>query len=254
MPQIIAFTSPKGGCGATFVCVSVCRMLAEKSHTVLALDMCFDKCTLDFALGFQNEYVYTFSDVIRGDCSFSDAVCRGYGDFLRADYERDLFDYNRAAEILKNSSYEYVLIDVSSVYDEAPNKVAAFADKLVLVTDPAPVSARLCQSISERIGDICDICVVINKIVPYYIRDGIHLTVDEVLDSVGYPLLGLVPWDYAAEFVLANASETMDDYLSLKNPFSNIADRICGERVAACDMEAFFKDGRIYKYLTKGRK
>ena len=39
MSEIIAFSSPKGGCGATFVCAGVWLSLARKGVSVFASDL-----------------------------------------------------------------------------------------------------------------------------------------------------------------------------------------------------------------------
>ena len=254
MPKIVVFTSPKGGSGATFACACMCRTLAEKQQKVLALDMCFERCSLDFALGFQDEYIYTLSDVIDGSCSLSEAVCRDEVDFLRADYDNDFFDYDKALDIVKNSHYDYVLIDALSYDKNCIEVLKSVADIFIAVTDCSDISVKLTQSFAEGISEHSSVYVLINKIVPYYIRDNLHLTVDDVLDRIGHNLIGLVPWDCMAQFITGGKWHTLSDYSGLNEPFSNIATRLMGERAAACDIENLFKTATTYKYLTKGRK
>ena len=254
MAQVVVFTSPKGGSGATFACALTGYMLSELSRRVLALDMCFDRGTLDFALGFQNEYIYTLADVLNGDATLEEAGCVGRVDFLKADYEDGFFPYEKAIDSLRNTHYDYILIDIQSFNKESVQKVCDLADKTVIVTDCAPVSSKIVQNFTDELSDADNIFVLINKIVPHYIRDGFHLTIEDVLDSIGYPLLGLVPWDCSSGLVTAETFGTTDDFPALKEAFSNIARRLLGEKVPACDIEKLFKTGITYKYFTKGRK
>ncbi len=255
MPKVIAFLSMKGGCGATFVCAGVWHALSQKSYKVLALDMCFEKCTLDFALGFNNDYVYTLTDVIEGNLGVEEAISSdSVGSFLRAGYEKDDFDYDKASRIIKNTSYDYILMDVSGYCEEDAKTALSVADEIMLVTDCTPVCARFSLDFVQSMGDRDNISIIINKIVPYMIRDGIHLTIDEVLDYIGCHLKGLIPWDCGAEFILAGEDGGLENYPSLKASFGNLASRITGEVVPACDIEAFFKNSTTYKYLMKGRK
>ena len=253
MPQVIVFASPKGGSGATFACANVARMLAENSQKVLAVDMCFETCTLDSALGFQDEYVYTFSDVLNGDSSLEEAVCSLQIDFLRADYENNFFDFDKAFDTIKHSQYDFVLID-AQCNRECLDELIPNVHKVVVVTDCSPVSVKLAQSFASCAEDSCDVCILINKIVPYYIADGLHLTIDEVIDGIGHPLLGMVPWDCGTEFVIGTAQHDIKKYPALSESFSNIASRLMGQRIPACDIERTFRSGITYKYFMKGRK
>ena len=254
MAKVVVFTSPKGGCGATFACALTANMLAESSQKVLALDMCFEKCTLDFALGFQNEYVYTLTDVIDGQSTLDEALCRGKVDFLRADYEDSFFEFEKAEDVLKDAKYDFILIDTQAFNKRSVQSLCDFADKIVAVTDCTPVSSKLTQSFTDNMSNTENIFILINKIVPYYIRDGFHFTVDELLDSIGYPLLGLIPWDCGAELITTDSASTINDFPALKEIFSNISKRLLGQKVSACDIEDIFKSGITHKYFTKGRK
>ena len=72
MPEIVAFVSPKGGCGATSVCGLLWYALSDLGYKVLGLDMCFEDGSLDFFLGKESEYIYTLFDVLDGNCQFND--------------------------------------------------------------------------------------------------------------------------------------------------------------------------------------
>lgn len=252
MPRIISFVSPKGGCGATFVCAALQRTLSENSKKVLVLDMCFDKCTSDYALGVQNDYVYTLADVLGGDITFDDAVAGCGGVFLRADYDSEDFDFEKAGEIIRNCDYDYVLIDLNSSSPEIVQNVLNFSDMLVLVTDCTEVSVKLCDAFAQRY-DFENTKVIINKIFPHYIQKEIHMNADEITDALCYPLLGLVPLDITAQGLLKNGMENIGDHGVFGKCFSNIAKRILGKRQPAYDFSEFCKNDKLYKYLTKGR-
>lgn len=249
MPRIICFTAPKGGCGSTFVCSSLALSLSQSGMSVLALDMCFEKGTLDFALGFQNDYVYTLSDVSDGTCSLCEcAVTQGQLSFVRAGYEKNNADINAIGDILKSSEYDYVLIDILSIGSDECDFVSDFADKLVIVTDPTHASCKICDIYLSEI-DFSDISIVVNKIIPSYVKNNIQMTVDEVLDTLGIPLLGLVPW---CPIAYAENTEFKDNYLN--TAFSNIALRLGGDRVPAMEISKVYDCFKLSRNLTKGRK
>jgi len=250
MPQIIAFTSPKGGCGSSFVCASLWYILAAKGKKVMALDMCFEKCTLDSALGFQNDYVYTLSDVMEGSCSMEDAASyMGNSSFLRTDYERNHIDYDRVLQLLKESDYDYILIDMLPFSGDIAKGVLSFSDELIIVSDCTSVSAGLCDTFLNNIDSV-KTRLIINKIIPSYIKAGIHFTADELLDMLGIELLGLVPYDECVEIILKNGISNGLGKELLCEVFDNIALRLMGERVPAFDITG----KKTRNFLVKGRK
>ena len=253
MPEIIAFVSPKGGAGSTFVCSSMWKTLTKKEYKVLALDMCFENCTLDLALGFQNDYVYTLFDVLCNSCTLDDAVCGEPSGFVRLDYESCSYDFPKLFEVIAHSSYDYVLIDIDSQCKNILSGVFDFCSKVVIVTDCTQASVKLCENFIGEFEFLKEPLVIVNKIMPYLIRDGIHLTIDEVLERLSCELLGLIPWSIHSEFILGTDSD-ISDYVALFNPLFSIAERIEGGYVPACDIESLFKDERAFNYLMRGRK
>ena len=248
MPQIIAFVSPKGGCGATSVCGLLWYSLCRMGFKVLGVDMCFENCSLDFMLGRENDYIYTLSDVSDGLCRLEDICPTGESDFARCGYDAKGFDYAKVSGLLGNSGYDYILADCPACCP-----VEDFADRIVVVTDTAPVSVRFCEEFVQRTWDI-PVSVVINKIVAPLIDDGVHPTVDRILEIIGTGLLGLVPSDMYINYIPQNGFASRTDGSCLYECFSNIAERLTGKTVPAYDIDGFFRGIKTYKYMTKGRK
>lgn len=236
MPEIIAVTSPKGGCGATSVCAGIWHFMANMGIKVLAADMCSGKCTLDFALGMQNDSVYDVSDVISGVCSLEDAVCR-HGEnafFLRGTDEP--LDINNIRSIFSNFDCDYVILDVPSQKKYLDLLCDGDIDKLIPVTDCSQISAKIC---SKYIGDCATdkIYAVINKIIPSYVEQGVFPFVDEILDDIGIYPLGLLPWSFSMIAATSSDFNVVDTNDALSKAFTNIVRRISGERVAAVDFD-----------------
>jgi len=253
MPRIIALASSKGGCGATFVCASLWKALLLTGVVSCAVDMCFEECSLDYALSFHNDYVYTLADVIDGNAEIEDALCGENGFFVRCAYEEQNFPYEKAFELIKGIDAKYVLIDFDHTNSRTRQAILDNADEIIVVTEPSGIAIKHAEKLCTDLA-FENTRIVINKIIPYLIRDEIHLTADEVLDTLGCHLLGLVPWDFAAEEIFKNGADTLEEHKNILSCFLNMADRLCGNDVPANDIEAFFKDPRIHKYLTKGRK
>lgn len=236
MPEIIAVTSPKGGCGATSVCAGIWHFMADMGIKVLSADLCSGRCTLDFALGMQNDSVYDISDVISGICSLDDAVCRcGENAFFLRGSEEPL-DINGMRSIFSGFDCDYIILDVppserylDMLHDEN-------IDKLIAVTDCSQISAKIC---GKYIGchDTDKINVIVNKIIPSYIEQGIFPYVDEILDDIGVYPLGLLPWSFGMIAATSSGINAASKDAALAESFKNTVHRICGERVAAMDFD-----------------
>jgi len=247
MPQIITFVSPKGGSGSTFICAGVWHSLVKKSKKVLALDMSFEDCSLDFALGFQSDYIYTMSDVCQDMCTLSEAVCSfGSGSFVRCDYEQQDADVAHVMEIVKASDYDYVLVDLSC-HCHMAELVLKETDSLVVVCHALENAVRRTELWLDKYA-VENTYVVINKIIPAYIQSKIHLTADEVLDALCVKPLGFVPWSPWADVALKQGMRWGPEDEALESAFSNISSRIMGEYVPADE----FKD--IYKCFKLSKK
>jgi len=247
MPKIITFISPKGGSGATFCLSGIWRCLADNSIRVLGVDACFDKCALDSALDFKNDYIYTMSDVTEGNCTFEDAVSTfGGGSFVRLDYDVPSHGIGDAFEIIKKSDYDYVLVDLSDRSEAAVRDVLSFTDTLVCVTEPSQISAEFCAKFLQT-ADFDNSYILVNKIIPTYIKNKIHLTIDEISDETSCPLIGLVPWSPEAEILLKEGMKGNIEDRLLKDALSNTAERITGKTKPACDFKKIYDCFKIKK-------
>ena len=82
-----------------------------------------------------------------------------------------------------------------------------FADRAVVVTGADPASIRDAARSGQLLHEMgkTNVRIIVNRIDPRTVR-AMGLTVDDVMDRAGLPLLGIVPED--PEVVLAAAFET----------------------------------------------
>ena len=248
MPEIIAFISPKGGCGATFACAGIWYSLAKQGKRVLAVDLCGRRCALDFALGLQNDSIYNVYDAVNGVCDFNAALCASsLGEnacFLRGDTQACETDTDELKALLNKSDFEYVLIDLP--YDENAQTDMKIADKVILVTDCTNVSVRMCDAFAGKL-EWEKVFVVINKIIPEYIENKILPTVDEIADGIGVRPIGLLPWSPSAVASFNCGVENGIADKNLADAFSNTAVRITGGKSVAIDFNTYYDCFKIKK-------
>ena len=94
------------------------------------------------------------------------------------------------------SQFDYIFLDAPAGIDAGFRLAAAFADRCILVTGPSPAAIRD----AARAGEMLELMgrqnirLVVNRIDRKMIAT-MNLTVDDVMDTAGLPLLGVIPED-----------------------------------------------------------
>ncbi len=203
MGELIAVLSGKGGTGKTSVCAGIAEALAQFGEKVLCIDCDVGLRNLDIALGISQMGALSFVDVCSGGYSLDQAAQHPQYpgiSFLTApvsmaaeNIDPDAF---YAMLELARSRFSYILLDAPAGIDAGFRLAARFADRIVLVTGADPASIRD----ASRAADVLELMgksnvrMVINRVSPKLI-ESMGVTVDDVMDQSGLPLLGLVPED-----------------------------------------------------------
>lgn len=203
MGEVIAVLSGKGGTGKTSVCAGIATALAESEKRVLCIDCDIGLRNLDISLGISEQAALSFLDISEGSYTFDQAAVHpAYPSlqFLTAPMTRsaDQVDANAFASMLRSARkrYDYILLDAPAGVDAGFRLAAKSADRCVLVTGPDPAAIRD----AERTADVLELMgkrhtrLVVNRVVPKMVST-MDLTIDDVMDRAGLPLLGLVPED-----------------------------------------------------------
>ena len=214
MGELIAVLSGKGGTGKTSLCAGIATALAQSGENVLCIDCDVGLRNLDISLGLTEAGALSFMEVCRQEYDLSQAVRHPEFptlSFLTApvNCRAEDVDLNAFGKMLSKARglFSYVFLDAPAGLDAGFRLCASFADRCILVTcsEPAAVrdSARTGQQL-EAMGQR-DVRLIVNRI-NKKLFDTMSVTVDDVMDQAGLPLLGVVPED--ANVVLAAAFET----------------------------------------------
>lgn len=214
MGQIIAVTSGKGGTGKTTISAAVACCLAAEGKRVLCIDADIGLRNLDISLGMADLATISFTDVLSGRYALGDATANEDipGLFLltapiieRAE-SIDLNAFGRLIDEVR-ASFDYCIIDAAAGLGKAFQLAVSFADRVLVVTGADPASMRDAAGTADRLTQLgkSDVRLVVNRITPRLFRV-MRLTVDDVMDEVGLPLIGIVPED--ANVMLAAARNT----------------------------------------------
>ena len=203
MGELIAVLSGKGGTGKTSVCAGVASALAQMGEKVLCIDCDVGLRNLDISLGISELGTLSFLDVCQGGYSLDMAARHPVFPnlyFLTAPVNcpADRVDPMAFNAMLQQArrQFSYVLLDAPAGIEAGVNLAAKFADRVMLVTGADPASVRdatRAAEVLELMGKK-NIRLVVNRINPKMVK-AMDVTVDDVMDRAGLPLLGVVPED-----------------------------------------------------------
>lgn len=203
MGELIAVASGKGGTGKTSVTALLATSLAQSGKKVLCIDCDVGLRNLDISLGLTDHCPLSFLDVLEGGYKLTDATT--HPDFpalhfLTAPMNRppEQIDASRFADFLMDArrSYDFIFLDAPAGVDAGFRLATATADRCIIVTGAGPAALRDAM----RTGEVLELMgkrnvrLVVNRIQPKLFRS-MHITVDDLMDASGLPLLGIIPED-----------------------------------------------------------
>lgn len=203
MGEIIAVLSGKGGTGKTSLCAGLASALALQGKRILCVDCDVGLRNLDISLGMADCAGLSFLDVCQGGAPLEDAprhpTLPGLR-FLTAPMHcpPEDIDPERFSRFLRDArdSFDYLFLDAPAGVDAGFRLVSAPADRVILVTLPSPAAIRdAC-----RVGELLELAgkhavrLVVNR-VDKNMLGSLQMTIDDVMDNAGLPLLGIVMED-----------------------------------------------------------
>ena len=203
MGELIAILSGKGGTGKTSVCAGIATALAQMGQQVLCIDCDVGLRNLDISLGIDQLGTLSFLDVCQGGYPLEAATRHPVYpnlSFLTAPVSclADQVDLSGFCTMLQTARqrYHYIFLDAPAGIEAGFSLCAKFADRILLVTGPDPAAIRdaaRTADVLEKMGKT-NIRLIVNRI-SRKMAAAMGLTVDDVMDQAGLPLLGIVPED-----------------------------------------------------------
>ena len=201
--ELIAVLSGKGGTGKTSVCAGLAEALALSGSQVLCIDCDVGLQNLDIALGISQLGAISFLDVAGGEYPLEAATVHPvYPNlkFLTAPMncpaeEIDRLEFAKMLDRARNQ-FHYIFMDAPAGVDAGFRLAAMSADRVILVTGADPASVRDARQAADRLELMgkTNVRLIVNRI-SKKMAAAMNVTVDDVMDEAGLPLLGIVPED-----------------------------------------------------------
>lgn len=211
MGRIVAFVSGKGGTGKTSMCAAIAACLAAQKKTVLCIDLDVGLRNLDIALGMAKEPLLPFTSLMDGTYDLDKITEHPAIPGLKmltapvaaAPEDVDEREFARFLQTCE-AAFDFVLLDAPAGIGAGFRLAAKCCGEAVVVTggDKAALrdGARAAQSL-----DGVSARVLVNRVSRPMFRK-MKATIDDVMDEVSLPLLGLVPEDKTVTLAAAQGT------------------------------------------------
>jgi septum site-determining protein MinD len=210
MAKVLVVTSGKGGVGKTTSTAALGAALAQAGEKVVVVDFDVGLRNLDLVLGAERRVVFDLINVVQGVAKLSQALIRDKRLdnlwLLPASQTRDkdaLTDdgvRNVIADL--RTRFDWIICDSPAGIERGATLAMRYADEAVIVTNPEVSSVRDSDRIigmldsktvkAER-GERVEKHILITRYDSGRASRGEMLSIDDILEILATPLLGIIP-------------------------------------------------------------
>ncbi len=211
MAQVIVVTSGKGGVGKTTSSAALATGLAQRGKKTVVIDFDVGLRNLDLIMGVERRVVFDIVNVIQGEAKLAQALIKDKRveglHILPASQTRDKDALSRegVGQIIEELSRDHdcILCDSPAGIEKGALLALYYADAAIVVTNPEVSSVRdsdrilgVLQSRSKRAEDGREPVrqhLLLTRYDPARVERGEMLRLDDVLEILAIPLLGVIP-------------------------------------------------------------
>src|SRR6476619_5989622 len=210
MSRVVVVTSGKGGVGKTTSTAALGAALAQAGEKVVVIDFDVGLRNLDLVMGAERRVVFDLVNVVQGMAKLSQALIRDKRLetlwLLPASQTRDkdaLTEEGVQSVIVElRSKFDWVICDSPAGIERGAQLAMRYADAAVIVTNPEVSSVRdsdriigMLDSKTEKAekGERMEKHILITRYDAQRAARGEMLNIEDVLEILSTPLLGIIP-------------------------------------------------------------
>jgi septum site-determining protein MinD len=211
LATIIVITSGKGGVGKTTTSAAISSGLALKGFKTVVIDFDIGLRNLDIIMGCERRVVYDFVNVINEEANLNQALIKDkripnlYILPASQTRDKDALDFNGVEKVLNElaKDFDYILCDSPAGIETGALMAMHFADHAIIVTNPEVSSVRdsdrilgiLASKTKRAIEGQTPIKehLLITRYDAERVERGEMLSMQDVLDILAIPLIGIIP-------------------------------------------------------------
>ncbi len=210
MAKVVVVTSGKGGVGKTTSTAALGVALAQAGQTVVVVDFDVGLRNLDLVMGAERRVVFDLINVVQGVAKLPQALIRDKRIeklwLLPASQTRDkdALTEQGVAGVIRDlrAKFDWVICDSPAGIERGATLAMRFADTAIILTNPEVSSVRdsdriigLLDSKTEKAekGQRVDKHILITRYDAARAARGEMLNIEDVLDILSTPLLGIIP-------------------------------------------------------------
>jgi septum site-determining protein MinD len=263
--KVVVVTSGKGGVGKTTTSAAIAAGVAMLGHKTVAIDFDVGLRNLDLVMGCERRVVYDLINVIKREARLHQALIRDkrveglYVLPASQTRDKDALHFGGVGDVLeelKQMGFEYIICDSPAGIEKGAQMAMYYADEAIVVTNPEVSSVRD----SDRVLGLLDAKtrraeldlepikthLLLTRYSVKRVKKGEMLSVDDVLDLLGIPFLGVIPESIA---VLAASNKgtpiILDETTDVAQAYLDVVYRFCGQerphRFLGADKQGIFK-------------
>src|SRR6266849_4092434 len=210
MAKVLVVTSGKGGVGKTTTTAALGAALAQSGQTVVVVDFDVGLRNLDLVMGAERRVVFDLVNVIQGAAKLPQALIRD----RRLDTlwllpasqtrDKDALTTNGVARVIAElrQKFDWVICDSPAGIERGATLAMRHADAAVIVTNPEVSSVSdshriigLLDAKTEKAekGERSEEHLLLTRYDAARAARGEMLTIEDVLEILSTPLLGIIP-------------------------------------------------------------
>ena len=210
MGKVIVVTSGKGGVGKTTSTAALGAALARAGGTVVVVDFDVGLRNLDLVMGAERRVVFDLINVVQGTAKLTQALIRDkrldtlYILPASQTRDKDALTEDGVARVIAElrMKFDWVICDSPAGIERGATLAMRYADEAVVVTNPEVSSVRDSdriigmldsKTVKAEKGERVEKHILLTRYDAARAARGDMLGIDDVLEILATPLLGIIP-------------------------------------------------------------